>query len=88
MSTQGVSSLGRLRIVIAKLLMALTMALSAIGTPGASSDVVSFGDHYLMIDPGGVLTMWAESNGYPGLQNTPIVILGVLAVDIDHRVQL
>jgi len=74
--------------VIAKLLRALTMALSAMGTPGASSDVVSFGEHYLQIDSAGFLTMWEESNGHPGLQSTPIVILGVVAVDIDHRVQL
>lgn len=68
--------------------MAITMALSAIGTPGAQSDVVSVGEHYLEVTDEGFLTMWEESNGHPGLQSTPIVILGVVAVEMDHRVQL
>lgn len=73
--------------MIAKLLMALTMALTALGTPGVTGDVFQAGEHYLMID-GGLLTMWAESNGRPGLQPTPVVVLGRVVVEADHRVQL
>jgi len=73
--------------LIAKLLMAITMALTALGTPGVTGDVFQAGDHYLMID-GGTLTMWVESNGQPGLQPSPVVILGKVVTHPDHQVKL
>lgn len=67
--------------------MAITMALTALGTPGVTGDVIQAGDHYLMID-NGQLTMWAESNGIQGLQATPVVVMGKVVVHSDHQVQL
>lgn len=74
--------------MIAKLLMALTMALTALGTPGATSDVFQAGDHYLQVEEDGRLTMWEETNGSPGLQSTPTIVLGIVVGEPDHRVQL
>ena len=73
--------------MIAKLLMAITMALTALGTPGITGDVFQAGDHYVMIDHGH-LTVWAESNGMPGLQATSVVVLGQTLVIPDHQIQL
>jgi len=73
--------------VIAKLLMALTMALTALGTPGVTGDVFQAGDHYILIDDG-ALTMWAESNGRAGLQPTPVTVMGKVIAHADHQVQL
>lgn len=67
--------------------MAITMALTALGTPGVTGDVLQAGDHYIMIDDG-QLTMWAESNGVGGLQATPVIIMGRVVVHPDHQVQL
>lgn len=74
--------------VIAKLLMALTMALTAIGTPGTTADVFQAGESYIMIDGDGHLSMWSESNGSPGLQAEPVFILGQMVVVPDTRVIL
>jgi hypothetical protein len=74
--------------MIAKLLMAITVALTALGTPGATSDVFQVGDHYLQVEDDGQLTLWEESNGFPGLQSTPTLILGIVVGAPDHRVQL
>lgn len=68
--------------LLSKILMAITMALSAMGTPGTSADVFEAGGHYMALDDG-KLTMWVESNGRPGLQTTQVVILGVVAVEPD-----
>lgn len=70
--------------MIAKLLMAVTMALTALGTPGTDVTTVQAGDHYLSFDSGGFLTLWAESNGKPGLQPDPVIILGVVVVEADR----
>lgn len=67
--------------------MAVTMALSALGTPGVTGDVVHAGDHYLMIADG-QLTMWAESNGIHGLQPSPVIVMGKVVTHADHQVQL
>ncbi|HUR68123.1 MAG TPA: hypothetical protein VM370_02675 [Candidatus Thermoplasmatota archaeon] len=74
--------------MIAKLLMAITMALTALGTPGTTSDVFEVGDHYMSVDDHGILTLWAESNGQSGLQEKPVIILGQVIVEPDHKVQL
>lgn len=74
--------------MIAKLLMAITVALTALGTPGTTSDVFAAGDHYLMVDEDGYLTMWSESNGHAGLQPEPVVVLGAVVVVPDTRVHL
>ena len=73
--------------MIAKLLMAITMALTALGTPGVTGEVFHAGDHYLLIEDG-TLTMWAESNGQPGLQPSPVTILGRVVSHPDQQVQL
>lgn len=73
--------------MIAKLLMALTMALTALGTPGVTGDVFQAGDHYIMIEDG-YLTMWAESNARPGLQPTPVIVMGQVIMAADHQVQV
>lgn len=74
--------------MIAKLLMAITMALTALGTPGTTNDVFAAGDHYLMVDDEGYLTMWEESNGIPGLQPARVMILGKVVSEVDHQVHL
>lgn len=74
--------------MISKFLMAITMALTALGTPGTTADVFQAGDHYLMVDDDGFLTMWAESNGASGLQPMPVVILGQVMVEADRQVHL
>ena len=73
--------------MISKLLMAITMALTALGTPGVTGDVIQAGDHYLMISDG-QLTMWAESNGIYGLQASAVVVMGKVVVQSDHQVQV
>ena len=73
--------------MIAKLLMAITMALTALGTPGVTGDVFQAGDHYIMID-NGALSMWAETNGRWGLQPTDVVVMGKTIAHADHRLQL
>lgn len=73
--------------MISKLLMAITMALTALGTPGTTADVFQAGDHYMAIDEG-ILTVWEEANGRPGLQMEPVVVLGVVMVEPDRVVSL
>ena len=73
--------------MIAKLLMAITMALTALGTPGVTGDVFQAGDHYLMIQDG-ALTMWVESNGRWGLQPTDVVVMGKTIAYADHQLQV
>lgn len=68
--------------MLAKLLMAITMALSAMGTPGTTADVFEAGGHYVAIEDG-QLTMWVESNGHTGLQMKPVVILGHVVTEPD-----
>lgn len=70
--------------MISKLLMALTVALSALGTPATTADVFQAGDHYMMITTSGHLTLWEESNGKAGLQADPVVIMGVIVVEPDR----
>ena len=74
--------------MISKLLMAITMALTALGTPGTTSEVFQAGDHYMLLADDGYLTIWEESNGRAGLQPEPVVILGVVAVEPDRAVHL
>lgn len=74
--------------MISKLLMAITMALTALGTPATTADVFQAGDHYMAISTDGYLTIWEESNGKPGLQAAPVVILGVHVVEPDRLVAL
>jgi hypothetical protein len=74
--------------VISKLLMAFTMALTALGAPGTTADVFQAGDHYMMISSDGYLTLWEEANGRPGLQPDPVVVLGVVLVEPDRAVTL
>lgn len=73
--------------MLAKLLMAITMALSAMGTPGTTADVFEAGGHYMALESGH-LTMWVESNGHPGLQVAPVVILGHVAIEPDTQTLL
>lgn len=73
--------------MISKLLMAITMALTALGTPGVTGDVLQAGDHYIMIDDG-EFTMWAESNGRWGLQPTPVIVMGKTVIEADSQVKL
>lgn len=74
--------------MISKLLMALTMALTALGTPATTADVFQGGEHYMMISTDGYLTIWEESNGKEGLQPAPVSILGVVIVEPDRLVHL
>lgn len=73
--------------MLAKLLMALTMAFSAIGVP-PSADVLQAGDHYLMVTDDGRLTMWEETNGASGLQAHPVLVLGIPVAEPDRQVHL
>ncbi len=73
--------------MIAKLLMAITMALTALGTPGVTGEVFQAGEHYIMISDGD-LTMWEESNGRWGLQPTAVVVLGKVVAEPDQQLQL
>lgn len=68
--------------------MAITMALTALGTPATTADVFQAGDHYIQIDSDGYLTMWAESNGRSGLQSSPVIILGQVVVEADRPVHV
>lgn len=74
--------------ILAKLLMALTMALTALGTPGLDADVFQAGDHYVAVTAEGELSLWAESNGQPGLQTGPLVLLGRVVMEPDTRTTL
>lgn len=74
--------------MIAKLLMAITMALTALGTPGTTADVFEAGDHYLAVEPDGTLSLWAESNGTPGLQARHVVVFGQTVIEPDRLVHL
>jgi len=74
--------------VISKFLMALTIALTALGTPATTADVFQAGDHYMMITADGHLTIWEEANGKPGLQPDAMSILGVAVTEPDRRVHL
>lgn len=71
--------------MLAKILMAITMALTALGSPAATSDVFAAGDHYVHVDTQGALTLWEESNGREGLQAAPVYVLGFLALDADTQ---
>ena len=74
--------------MIAKFLMAVTMALSALGTHGATADVFQAGDHYLAVTDDGFLTMWEETNGSPGLQAEQVIVLGMVLVEQDRQIHL
>jgi hypothetical protein len=58
--------------LIAKILLAITMAVSAIlggsGAPHPGDAVSGMGAFYLHTDERGVPTLWSESNGLAGLQ--------------------
>lgn len=57
--------------MIAKILMALSMAVSAVlggAGPHAPDGVSAVGSFYLHADEHGVPTLWSETNGVPGLQ--------------------
>lgn len=73
--------------MLAKLLMALTMAFTAMGVP-PSADVLQAGDHYLMVTDDGRLTVWEETNGAGGLQAAPVMILGIPVTEPDRQLHL
>lgn len=73
--------------MLTKLLMALTMAFSAMGVP-PTADVIQAGDHYFLVTDDGHLTMWEETNGAPGLQAEPVLLLGIPVTEPDRQVHL
>ncbi|GEM_PF-6703888 len=76
--------------MIAKLLLAITMAVSALlgasgPAPHAQDGVSAVGAFYLHTDEHGVPTLWSETNGAPGLQTGVSLGHGGLVVPPDTR---
>jgi len=74
--------------LIAKLLMALALALTAMGAPGADADVFAAGHTYVAVENDGTLSLWSETNGQAGLQMQPTIVLGHIVSPPDARLQI
>lgn len=72
--------------MLAKLILAVTMAASAILGGTASIDqeqAATFDNVYLHVDDHGRPSIWQESNGHPGLQTAPIHLQrGILSLNL------
>jgi hypothetical protein len=76
--------------LIAKLLLAITMAVSALlggsgPVPHTQDGVSAVGAFYLHTDEHGVPTLWSEGNGLPGLQTGATFLHGGIVVPPDTR---
>lgn len=76
--------------MLAKLLLAITMAVSALlggsgPVPHAQDGLSEVGNLYLHTDEHGVPTLWSETNGIPGLQTAAMRSPYGVAVPPDTR---